>query len=405
MSVEPARLDPVSPPPTDGGSASGVRVRVFARTDVGRTREHNEDAYLVADLGEALPIAFEGPGASPYAFDGAGGALFLVADGLGGAAAGEVASHLATEAAYQALRAALPAAAGDATHFATALRDAVLAANAAIHRTAAERADLRGMATTLTAAALRGDTLYLAQVGDSRAYLVRGGEARQLTKDQSLVQRLVDAGELTPEQAETSARRNIILQALGADRSVKVDVTHQPLRRGDLLLLCSDGLSGQLRANELAEAAAEAPDLDTLCELLIGRANDTGGPDNITVVVARFDGPALASPDDGDGAVGHQQFAVLPTPAATPAIVADALPGSDQPPHGSELADGEPIDSARGPAPASAAVAAGVATASTAAAADPELAERRGRARLVYLALAIVAASLAAFYLWKLLWS
>lgn len=379
MSVEPPAAEP------------GVRVRVFARTDVGRTREHNEDAYLVADLGEALPLAFEGEGAAPYAFDGGAGALFLVADGLGGAAAGEVASHLATQAAFEAMRAALPGAAADATHFATALRDAVLAANAAIHRTATERADLRGMATTLTAAALRADTLYLAQVGDSRAYLVRGGEARQLTKDQSLVQRLVDAGELTPEQAETSARRNIILQALGADHTVKVDVTHQPLRRGDLLLLCSDGLSGQVRAAEIAEVAAAAADLDALCEALVGRANDTGGPDNITVIAARFDGAALPSPKGGADDVGHRHFAVLPTPATTQAIVADVLAGAG-------------IDSAaERTTPIVASPVRARDTDPPAVISRDDLAERRGRARIVYLALAVLAASVAAFYLWQLL--
>jgi protein phosphatase len=403
MRAEPVSLDGGAAPGRPAGAA-GVRVRVFARTDVGRTREHNEDAYLVADLADALPMAFEGTGAAPYEFDGAGGALFLVADGLGGAAAGEVASHLATEAAFQAMRAALPEAAADATHFATALRDAVLAANAAIHRTAADRADLRGMATTLTAAALRGGTLYLAQVGDSRAYLVRGGAARQLTKDQSLVQRLVDAGELTPEQAETSARRNIILQALGADRSVKVDVTHQPLRRGDLLLLCSDGLSGQVRPGEIADAARAAPDLDALCEALVARANDTGGPDNITVVAARFEGAALPGADapEGKDEVGHHEFAVLPTPGAAQAVVADvlALPRSMFDPaapavRGSaedlgDFDDDEDDDPAPPPAAAPPA-------------ADPRLEARRGRARLVYAALLLVAASVAAFYLWRLL--
>jgi protein phosphatase len=362
-------------------------VRVFARTDVGRTREHNEDAYLVADLAEGLPRAFEGVEDSPHTFDATAGALFLVADGLGGAAAGEVASHLGTHAAFEALRAALPGASADPTQFATALRDAVLAANAAIHRTASERADLRGMATTLTAAALLGPTLYIAQVGDSRAYLVRGGSARQLTKDQSLVQRLVDAGELTPEQAETSARRNIILQALGADTSVKVDVTHQPLRRGDLLLLCSDGLSGQLRATELADAASAAPDLDALCAALIDRANETGGPDNITVVAARFEGDAL--PTHGAAAetdpVGYRTFEVLPAPAAPAA------------------ADEPPAPAAAPPALAAAAPLAPAAAGAPAGAPPVDLAERRGRVRLVYAALAVLAASVAAFYLWRLL--
>lgn len=379
--------------------AATPHVRVFARTDVGRTREHNEDAYLVADLADAHPLAFDGDDAAPYAFTATAGALFLVADGLGGAAAGEVASHLGTHAAYEALRAALPGAAADATQFATALRDAVLAANAAIHQAATERADLRGMATTLTAAALLGPTLYLAQVGDSRAYLVRGGAARQITKDQSLVQRLVDAGELTPEQAETSVRRNIILQALGADTAVKVDVTHQPLRRGDLLLLCSDGLSGQLRAPELADAAAEAPDLDGLCAALVDRANETGGPDNITIVAARFDGEAL--PVRGDTAetdpVGYRAFAVQPAPGAP---AAPAAPVADT---------GAPLTVVRGGDPAVAGPPNGLAGVDDTAATPPapgarvDLAERRGRVRLVYAALAVLAASVAAFYLWRLL--
>jgi len=178
---------------------------------------------------------------------------------------------------------------------------------------------------------------------------------------------------------------------LGADHTVKVDLTHQPLCRGDLLLLCSDGLSGQVRASEIAEAAAAAADLDALCEALVGRANDTGGPDNITVVAARFDGSGLPGPGEGGGEVGHRHFAVLPTPATTQAIVADVLAGAG-------------LDSAaERTAPL-------VVAPENARAADPPappirdaLAERRGRARLVYLALAVLAASVAAFYLWQLL--
>jgi protein phosphatase len=385
MAASPPSLPPASAP---GPAARGARVRVFARTDVGRTREHNEDAYLVADLAEALPIAFEGGGAAPHEFDAAGGALFLVADGLGGAAAGEVASHLATHAALEAFRAALPDAAAEPTRFATALRDAVLAANASIHRTAAERPDLRGMGTTLTAAALLGPALYLAQVGDSRAYLVRDGAAHQLTKDQSLVQRLVDAGELTPEQAETSARRNIILQALGADTSVKVDVTRQALRRGDLLLLCSDGLSGQVRAAEIAGHAASAPDVDAFCDALVDHANDTGGPDNITVVAARFAGEALPDAGSEENVVGRHTFTVPAAPGST------ATPGPAEAPF--------PLPSSLRTAPA-APVPAAEAVPVAPGVSPVELAERRGRVRLVYAALGVLAASVAAFYLWGLL--
>src|SRR6186997_1279296 len=113
------------------------------------------------------------------------------------------------------------------------------------------------MGTTATIAGVLADTLYLAQVGDSRAYLVRKGSAQQITKDQSLMQKLIEAGELTEEEAAQSERRNIILQALGPEATVKVDLTYQRIRRGDVLLLCSDGLSGQITKNDIVEAASE----------------------------------------------------------------------------------------------------------------------------------------------------
>ncbi|AHG90380.1 protein phosphatase 2C domain protein [Gemmatirosa kalamazoonensis] len=300
----------LSPDTSEMAAATGVVVRVFARTDVGRTREHNEDAFLVADLRAEEALRFddgEAPARPQEVLTGNPGMLFIVADGLGGAAAGEVASHMAVQTVFDTLRNRLAGPAADPARFATALRDATLAANEAIHLHAQRNRELHGMGTTITAAALLGDTLFLAQVGDSRAYIIRDGAAQQITKDQSLMQKLVEAGEITPEQAELSARRNIILQALGPETSVKIDLTHQLLRRGDLLVLCSDGLFGQVRAEELAQIAATAPDLDALCRDLIDRANDRGGPDNITVVAARFDGAALTPPSTGD-AVGHQAF-------------------------------------------------------------------------------------------------
>jgi protein phosphatase len=296
-----------SPDTSETIATSAVLVRVYARTDVGRTREHNEDSFLVADLRAEEPLRFDDTAGTTEVRAGALGMLFMVADGLGGAAAGEIASHMAVHTVFGALRQSLPAAAEEPGSFAAALRDAALVANDAIHEHAKRHRELHGMGTTITAAALLGDTLYVAQVGDSRAYLLRDGEARQITKDQSLMQKLLEAGEITPEQAELSARRNIILQALGPETTVKVDLTHQPLRRGDLLLLCSDGLSGQVRSDEIARLAATAADLDALCGTLVQLANDRGGPDNITVVAARFDGEALAPPSHGD-AVGHRTY-------------------------------------------------------------------------------------------------
>ncbi len=178
------------------------------------------------------------------------------------------------------------------------------------------------MGTTATVAGIFGDTLYVAQVGDSRAYLVRGGVARQITKDQSLMQKLIEAGEMTEEEAEHSDRRNIILQALGPEPTIKVDLTHQAVRRGDVLVLCSDGLSGQVSKDEIAGAVREDGELIDVCKRLIERANNAGGPDNITVIVARFDGNGLEAPTVEDE-VGHRVF---PMPDTGPiAVSADAM--------------------------------------------------------------------------------
>jgi protein phosphatase len=195
---------------------------------------------------------------------------------------------------------------GDASadRFAFRMREAVELANQKIYGYAREHPEVRGMGTTVTAAGVNGHDLYLAQIGDSRAYLVRNGEAIQLTKDQSLMQRLVDAGELTEEEAEQSERRNIILQALGPDPRVKVDLTRQTLSRGDTLIICSDGLSGLVKREEFPAVVAANPELSDLCGALIDLANERGGPDNITVVTARFDGDGLPEPSASEN-VGY----------------------------------------------------------------------------------------------------
>ena len=293
-----------------------VVVQVFGKTDVGRTREHNEDAFIVADLTSGNATLH--PEVRRHVV-GRRGTLLMVADGMGGAAAGEIASAMAIEIVLRELQVAWTNAKGeDAEAFARALRRAAVAANDEIHNYALQHPEYRGMGTTATIAGVLGDTIYLAQVGDSRAYLVRDGIARQITKDQSLMQKLVEAGELTEEEAEVSERRNIILQALGPEATVKVDLTHQRIRRGDTLVLCSDGLSGQVSREEIARYASEETDLVALCKRLIDRANDTGGPDNITVIAARFDGDALPTETD-EHAVGHRVFP-LPDTGQTPAM-------------------------------------------------------------------------------------
>jgi len=300
---------------------SEILVHVFGRTDVGRTREHNEDAFVIADL--TRNDATLQPSVREHRV-GEKGTLFMVADGMGGAAAGEIASQMATEIVLKELRQNwIPIEQPSTEAFARSLKLATQKANTMIHQYATSHQEYRGMGTTATIAGLLADTLYLAQVGDSRAYLVRDGVAKQITKDQSLMQKLIEAGELTEEEAAQSERRNIILQALGPEANVKVDLTYQRIRRGDVLVLCSDGLSGQVTKDDIADAVTSEKDLVESCKKLIAKANDAGGPDNITVIVARFDGEGLNDLGEGDD-VGHRVFP-MPDAQATPPVGMDRV--------------------------------------------------------------------------------
>ena len=304
-------------------TSASVRVSVFGKTDLGLTREHNEDTFLVADLSSGNASLH--PDVRSHEV-GPRGSLFMVADGMGGAAAGEVASAMAADSIYRHLSTAW---AQDtevsAARFAYRMKEAVELANQQIYAYARENPDVRGMGTTVTAAGVFGDELYLTQIGDSRGYLIRNGETFQLTRDQSLTQRLVDAGELTEEEAEQSERRNIILQALGPDPRVKVDLSRQLLRRGDTLILCSDGLSGVVKREELSQVVAQSADLPSLCSALIDLANERGGPDNVTVVAARFDGDGLPEPTSADGA-GYEVYNVPDEEISEPAPVREHSP-------------------------------------------------------------------------------
>jgi protein phosphatase len=301
-------------------SDAPIKVEVFGRTDVGQTRDHNEDSFLVADL--TRKVASLQPEVREHVL-GERGSLFVVADGMGGAAAGEVASDMAVDTIYAHM---VNEWGGDGEmteqRFAYRLKEAVEIANQKIHQYARDHAENRGMGTTTTACGVLGNALYLTQIGDSRGYLIRGGKIYQITKDQSLMQRLVDAGELTEEEAAVSERRNIILQALGPDPHVKVDLTHQELRSGDVLVMCSDGLSGPVKNDDIQRIVnthvngAPGSGLVAACKELIDLANQRGGPDNITCIVARFSGEALPAPD-GSEAVGHQVYPLLDTESTT----------------------------------------------------------------------------------------
>ena len=309
-----------------GSKKSSIHVSVFARTDVGQQRDHNEDSFLVADLTRQNASLL--PEVRNHEL-GPKGTLLMVADGMGGAAAGEVASEMATQIVYEHLTTHWVNDKEDTPQqFAFRLREAVEGANTQIHEHAKKNPDRRGMGTTTTAVGILGDYLFLTQVGDSRAYLVRKGEATQITKDQSLMQRLIDAGEMTEEEAEQSERKNIILQALGPDPRVRVDLTHQHIRRGDTIVVCSDGLSGLVNKDEIGKAVSATEDLVEACGSLIDLANERGGHDNITAIVARIDGDGLEESDD-DASVGHEVYPLLDTESDTEPV--PVYKGSDPP--------------------------------------------------------------------------
>jgi PPM family protein phosphatase len=301
------------PAPSSGGSAGGattpggeIRVKLFARTDVGQIREHNEDNFLVADLTKKARGLVEQTRSV-----GLHGALFAVCDGMGGAAAGEVASQLAVDIVYErmieGLKEAQPITRDE---LARRLVRAIESAGLRIFQEAKVDRARRGMGTTVTAAALVDDHLFFAQVGDSRGYILRQGQLVQLTRDQSLVNQLIEAGQLTEEEAETFEHNNIILQALGTADTVQVDLTFCELRRGDELLLCSDGLSGMVRFDDVREVLRATPEPLDACKVLIERANQAGGHDNVTVIVAQFDGEGLKPLGDDPEPLKYRKYAL-----------------------------------------------------------------------------------------------
>jgi protein phosphatase len=263
------------------------------RTDTGRQRRENEDsAYVHAPL-------------------------FVVADGMGGAQAGEVASRIAVETFEQAPESSGPPEA----RLAQLVRDA----NHRIHDRSRSEQSRAGMGTTLTAAYLDDARLTIAHVGDSRAYLFRDGELTRLTQDHSLVDELVRQGKLTEEQAAEHPQRSIITRALGPEPEVDVDTWTYPVRAGDLLLLCSDGLTSMISEDRVAEILTEAHSLQRAADALIREANEAGGRDNITVVLSRFeevkDGTAFDQPTMVAG------MAAAETPAGSARAPAKAARG------------------------------------------------------------------------------
>ena len=307
-------LAPVTQPESSAVSGE-IRVKLFARTDVGQIREHNEDNFLVADLSRSARGLLE---ANRSIAIGPHGSLLAVCDGMGGAAAGEIASQLAVDILYERMVEGLeatPALSRD--DLARRLVRAIESAGLRIFQEAKVDRTRRGMGTTVTAAALVDGYLFFAQVGDSRGYVLREGELVQLTRDQSLVNQLIEAGQLTEEEAETFEHNNIILQALGTADTVQVDLTYCELQRGDVLLLCSDGLSGMVRFDEIRDVMRNTPEPVDACKVLIERANQAGGHDNITVIVAYFDGEGLTVPAPDAEPLKYRKYVLPEEPSDT----------------------------------------------------------------------------------------
>lgn len=238
-------------------------MKISARTDVGIVRSNNQDSYAAGEFQNGVAWA-------------------VVCDGMGGNAGGNIASSTAVKSISERITSAYRETMTSSS-IKNLLVTAITNANFEIYDMAADNLELLGMGTTVVAAIMTKNVLYVAHAGDSRAYLISQDEIRQLTRDHSVVQDLVDRGEITPEQARTHPRKNLITRALGVDESLKVDFTVEDLEGDETLLICTDGLSNMIEPLDIYRMVADNPDAE-IAEILVNKANENGGEDNITVV-------------------------------------------------------------------------------------------------------------------------
>jgi PPM family protein phosphatase len=267
-----------------------MRVECHGLTDRGQVRSSNEDQFLIAELHRVLQVAQSSLQKPQNLFGAEGAHLWVVADGMGGHSGGQQASQLAvltierfmldTFKWFFQLR---------GENLLTEFQEAVRSADARIFESAARHPELAGMGTTVTMAYAVGGQLYVVHAGDSRCYLYRRGQLHQLTLDHTLTQQLVQAGELSPAEAENSPFKNVITNAVGgSEPGVRVEVHKQSLQPEDSVLLCSDGLSNMVAPEDIAAVLGTARSPEAACRELVERANAAGGRDNITAIVARF---------------------------------------------------------------------------------------------------------------------
>jgi protein phosphatase len=295
-----------------------MKVSVGAATDIGQVREGNEDSYLVV---------------AP---------LFAVADGMGGHRGGEVASNLALETVQQMFQ-----------RQEGSLADQVETANRAVFERSQSDRSVSGMGTTLTAALVDRNRVHLVHVGDSRAYLFRGGELTQLTEDHTLVHRMVVEGEISEEEAETHPHRSILTRALGVDQSVQVDEGDVEVADGDRLLLCTDGLTGMVPEGQIREILSESADPQEAVDKLVKVANRAGGIDNITAVILEFSEDGSDRGATKEAAVPQQPTLERPVPPPVPPNRSDitivGAPIPEPPPEASASVAATPSTRSAGP--------------------------------------------------------
>lgn len=285
-------------------------VEIHATSHIGRVRKGNEDNYLLLSIsGSKTWMSSQEPGefiieSQKFEIDESG-IVLAVSDGMGGALAGEVASKMAVETVSQTFleedpeRTIAPNDIDDS--LIGRLYQATLYSNHLIHNQGRTDPQFNGMGATFTGIGITPEAVDLIQVGDSRAYLVRNNQIYQVTKDQSLVQQLIDANQISPEEAETHTLKNVILQALGAQNEIYPVAARLTPQRDDILLLCSDGLSNKVAGADMLKIITDHADrLEMACAELVKEANERGGEDNITVILAKLIGDELPAPTKGE---------------------------------------------------------------------------------------------------------
>jgi protein phosphatase len=277
-------------------SPRALRVTSYGITDRGLQRAANEDQFVIAEVRRVLKVQQSSIPQPEALLGDALGQLLVVADGIGGQRGGDYASALAVVGIENLLLNTLgwlcrlqgEGVLGE-------LHEALLAADRWVEQAAGGRPELQGMGTTLIVGYVTGSSLYLAHAGDSRCYRWRRGRLERLTRDHTLVETLVSGGLLTPEAAQTHELRNVVTNAVGGGTSgVEPEVHKHTVAAGDMVLLCTDGLTGVMSDEEIAAVMTEDRAPGDICKALVDEANRRGGPDNITVVVARFDAPSAA---------------------------------------------------------------------------------------------------------------